>query len=136
MNYAFYIRNYCFHSAIGKTPYNKMYRSKPNVSFVKVFGYRAFSYIEKQFREKLDHRAQEGIFLGFSNNSKKFVIGIPVEQKKLKDYENSQRKTPWGRDVSKTKNDRNQYSSSEGHSVANIDFGEFDFEFAMNLLQF
>ena len=34
MNYAFYIKNYCFHSAIGKTPYEKMYGSKPNVFFV------------------------------------------------------------------------------------------------------
>ena len=58
----------------------KMYESKPNVSFVKVFGCKAFSYIEKQFRGKLDHRAQEGIFLGLLNNSKTFIIGIPVEQ--------------------------------------------------------
>ena len=28
MNYAFYIKNYCFHSAIGETPYEKMYGSK------------------------------------------------------------------------------------------------------------
>ena len=80
MNYAFYIKNYCFHSAIGETPYEKMYGSKPNVSFAKAFGCKAFSYIEKQLRGKLDNRAQEGIFLGFSNNSETFIIAIPVEQ--------------------------------------------------------
>ena len=73
MNYAFYIKNYCFHSAIGETPYEKMYGSKPNVSFVKVFGCQAFSYIEKQFREKLDHRAQKDIFWDFQIIAKPLI---------------------------------------------------------------
>ena len=124
MNYAFYIKNYCFHSAIGETLYEKMYGSKPNVSFVKVFGCKAFSYIEKQFRVKLDHRAQEGIFLGFSNNSKTFIIGIPVEQGNYKITKT--RNAKFHEDVMfcKAKNDRNQHSSLEGPSVENINFGD------------
>ena len=31
MNYAFFIKNYCFHSEIGKTPFEKLYGSKRNV---------------------------------------------------------------------------------------------------------
>ena len=124
MNCSFYIKNYCFHSAIGKTPYEKMYRSKPKVSSVKVFGCKAFSNIEKQFCGKLDHRAQEGIFLGFSNNSKTFIIGIQVQQEIYKITKS--RNANFHEDVMfcKAKNDRNQHSSSEGPSVANINFGD------------
>ena len=101
-----------------------MYGSKPNVSFVKVFGCKAFSYIEKKFRGKLDHRDQEGIFLGFSNNSKTFIIGIPVEQGNYKITKT--RNAKFHEDVMfcKAKNDRNQHSSLEGPSVANINFGD------------
>ena len=35
---AIYLKNMCFHSAIGKTPYESMYREKPNLNFVKTFG--------------------------------------------------------------------------------------------------
>ena len=76
----------------------KMYGSKPNVSFVKVFGCKAFSFIEKQFQGKLDHRAQ-GISQGVSNNSKTFIIGIPVEQGSYQITKNSKCKIPQGCDV-------------------------------------
>ena len=101
-----------------------MYGPKPNVSFVKVFGCKAFSYIEKQLRGKLDHRAQEGVFLGFSNNSKTFIIGNPVEQGNYKITKT--RNAKFHKDVMfcKAKNHRNQHSSLEGPPVANINFGD------------
>ena len=124
MNYAFHIKNCCFHSAIGETPYEKIYGSKPNVSLVKVFGCKAFSYIEKQFRGKHDHRAQEGIFLGFSNNSKTFIIGIPVEQGNFKITKTRNAKFQEDVMFCKAKNDRNQNCSLEGPSIADINFGD------------
>ena len=89
-----------------------------------MFGCKAFSYIEKQFRGKLDHRAQEGIFLGFSINSKTFIIGIPFEQEICKIT--NTRNAKFHEDVMfcKAKYDRNLPSSLEGTSVAIINFGD------------
>ena len=44
----------CFHSAIGKTPYESKYGEKPNLKFVKTFGCVAYSFVDKPFRKKLD----------------------------------------------------------------------------------
>ena len=109
MNYAFYIQNYCFHSAIGKTPYEKMYGSKPKVCFVTFVGCKVFSCTVKQFWGKFDHRAEEGTFLGFSNNSKTFLIGNPVEQGSY--MITKTRNAKFDEDVvfCKTKNDHNQH---------------------------
>ena len=76
LNYAFHLKNMCLHSAINKTPYEVMYKVKPNVSFLKVFGCKVYAFIEKQFRTKFDSTAREGVFLGFSDNSKTYIIGI------------------------------------------------------------
>ena len=39
-------------------------------------GSKVETFIEKQFRTKFDSKAREGVFLGFSDNSKTFIIGI------------------------------------------------------------
>ena len=58
LNMAANLKNMCFHSAIGKTPYESMYGEKPNLNFVKknfwVCSVVAYSFKEKQFRKKLD----------------------------------------------------------------------------------
>ena len=66
LNMAANLKNMCFHSAIGKTPYESMYGEKPNLNFVKTFGCVAYSFVEKQFRKKLDKNSRRGIFLGTS----------------------------------------------------------------------
>ena len=71
------LKNMCFHSAIGKTPYESMYGEKPNLNFVKTFGCVAYSFVEKQFRKN----SRRGIFLGTSENSKAYLIGIESEGK-------------------------------------------------------
>ena len=81
LNMAANLKNMCFHSAIGKTPYESMYGEKPNLNFVKTFGCVAYSFVEKQFRKKLDKNSRRGIFLGTSENSKAYLIGIQSEGK-------------------------------------------------------
>ena len=73
---AWYLKNFCYHSAIKKTPHEGMYGEKPNLSFLKVFGCVAYPFIEKQFRNKIDRKKKKGIFLGHALNSKSFLIGI------------------------------------------------------------
>ena len=75
------LKNMCFPSAIGKTAYECMYREKFNLNFVETFGCVAYSIVEKQFRKKLDKNSKRGIFLGISENSKAYLIGIESEGK-------------------------------------------------------
>ena len=76
LNMAFYLKNFCYRSAIKKTPQEAMYCEKPNLIFMKVFGCVAYRFIEKQFRNKIDRKEKKGIFLGHALNSRSFLIGI------------------------------------------------------------
>ena len=72
LNMASEIKNFCFHSGIQKTPFEALYKKKP----IKVFGCSAFVHVEKSFRGKIDRTSQKGIFLGSSDISKTYLIGI------------------------------------------------------------
>ena len=75
-NYAFYVKTYCLRCAIGVTPYERMYGVKPSIEFLLTFGCTSYVFFEKQFCKKLD-TAEIGVFLGFSDNSKTYIEGIP-----------------------------------------------------------
>ena len=47
-------------------------------------GCKVYTCIEKQFRTKFDSTAREGLFLGFSDNSKTYIIGIDKGDGSLK----------------------------------------------------
>ena len=64
------------HSATKQTPYERMNGEKPNLSFIKVFGCKVYSFVEKQFRGKFDERAKMGVFLDFAENSKTYIVGM------------------------------------------------------------
>ena len=81
---AFYLKNFCYHSANKKTPHEAMYGEKPNLSFMKVYGCVAYPFIEKQFRNKIDRKAKMGIFLCHALNSRSFLIGIENNRGELK----------------------------------------------------
>ncbi|GBN19276.1 Copia protein [Araneus ventricosus] len=57
-----------------KTPYELWTNHKPNLSHIRVFGCKAYAYIQKQKRGKLDSKAVEGIFLGYDYRSKGYRI--------------------------------------------------------------
>ena len=50
---------------------------KPNLESIKVFGCSAFVHVEKKLRGKIDKTSQKEIFLGSSDNSKTYLVGIP-----------------------------------------------------------
>ena len=70
------IKNFCFNSGIQKTPFEAMYKKKSILESIKVFGCSAFVHVEKSFRGKIDRISQKGIFLGSSENSETYLIGI------------------------------------------------------------
>lgn len=72
---AFYIKNRCLHAAIGQTPYEAFHGVKPDVSHMRVFGCQCF--ILEEVRKKLDPKATEGVFLGYSNYSNAYIVSVP-----------------------------------------------------------
>ena len=80
LNMASEIKNFCFHSGIQKTPFEAMYKKKPNLESIKVFGCLAFVHVEKNFRGKIDRNSQKGIFLESSVKNKTYLVGIPNDK--------------------------------------------------------
>ena len=80
LNMASEIKNFCFHSGIQKAPFVAIYKKKPNLESIKVFGCSAFVHVEKKFRGNIYRTSQKGILLGSSDNSKTYLVGIPNDK--------------------------------------------------------
>ncbi|GKB64398.1 retrovirus-related pol polyprotein from transposon TNT 1-94 [Tanacetum coccineum] len=59
---------------LGKTPYELFKGRKPNLEYFKVFGSKCFILNTKDYLTKFDPKATEGIFLGYSPNSKAYIV--------------------------------------------------------------
>jgi hypothetical protein len=60
------VYRYTYHSALGKTPYEAWYNTKPHVDHLRVWG--CYVYVRVPSPKKLDHRVQRGHFLGFTKS--------------------------------------------------------------------
>jgi hypothetical protein len=73
-----YAQNRLSHSALGlKTPEEMFTGKKPVVSHLKIFGHPVFMHIPKEKRNKMDPSGKNGIFVGYCEVSKAFIIYIP-----------------------------------------------------------
>ena len=63
------------------TPFEAWYGFKPKLMNLKVFGCLCFSYIPQVKRDKLDKKAEAGIFVGYSSTSKAYRIFLPQSNK-------------------------------------------------------
>ncbi|GJX93982.1 retrovirus-related pol polyprotein from transposon TNT 1-94, partial [Tanacetum coccineum] len=59
---------------LGKTPYEIFRGRKPSLEYFKVFGSKFFILNTKDYLTKLDLKSYKGVFLGYSQNSKAYVI--------------------------------------------------------------
>ncbi|GJX46908.1 retrovirus-related pol polyprotein from transposon TNT 1-94 [Tanacetum coccineum] len=59
---------------LGKTPYELFKGKKPFLEYFKVFGSKCFILNTKDYITKFDPKSTEGVFLGYSPNSKAYVI--------------------------------------------------------------
>nr|GEU83735.1 retrovirus-related Pol polyprotein from transposon TNT 1-94 [Tanacetum cinerariifolium] len=59
---------------LGKTPYELLKGRKPNLDYFRVFGIKCFILNTKDYLTKFDPESYEGIFLGYSQNSKAYII--------------------------------------------------------------
>ncbi|GJX27055.1 retrovirus-related pol polyprotein from transposon TNT 1-94 [Tanacetum coccineum] len=59
---------------IGKIPYEIFRGRKPSLEYFKVFGSKCFILNTKDYLTKFDPKSYEGVFLGYSQNSKAYVV--------------------------------------------------------------
>ncbi|GJS22248.1 retrovirus-related pol polyprotein from transposon TNT 1-94 [Tanacetum coccineum] len=59
---------------LGKTPYELLRGRKPTLDYFRVFGSKCFILNTKDYLTKFDLKSYEGIFLGYSQNSKAYII--------------------------------------------------------------
>ncbi|GJU62566.1 retrovirus-related pol polyprotein from transposon TNT 1-94 [Tanacetum coccineum] len=59
---------------LGKTPYELLRGRKPTLDYFKVFGSKCFILNTKDYLTKFDPKLYEGVFLGYSQNSKAYII--------------------------------------------------------------
>ncbi|GJT28475.1 retrovirus-related pol polyprotein from transposon TNT 1-94 [Tanacetum coccineum] len=58
----------------GKTPYELSKEKKPSLEYFKVFGSKCFILNTKDYLTEFDPKSTKGIFLGYSPNSKAYVV--------------------------------------------------------------
>ncbi|GJT18525.1 retrovirus-related pol polyprotein from transposon TNT 1-94 [Tanacetum coccineum] len=59
---------------LGKTPYELLKGRKPTLDYFRVVGRKCFILNTKDYLTKFDPNSYEGIFLGYSQNSKAYII--------------------------------------------------------------
>jgi hypothetical protein len=64
-----------------KTPYEVWHGYKPSLQNLKVFGCLCFTHIPQVKRDKLDRKAEAGIFVGYSNVTKGYRVYQPATEK-------------------------------------------------------
>ncbi|GJZ20174.1 retrovirus-related pol polyprotein from transposon TNT 1-94 [Tanacetum coccineum] len=58
----------------GKTSYELLRGRKPNLNYFRVFGSKCFILNTRDYLTKFDPKSYEGVFLGYSQNSKAYII--------------------------------------------------------------
>lgn len=74
---AAYLRNRVPGTAQNSTPYELFYGQKPDMSHLRVYGCKAFVYVEKGDRDKLDPVSEEHALVGYAANSKAYRLLRP-----------------------------------------------------------
>ena len=70
-----YVQNRTPHRVLeNKTPKEVFFSKKPEVSHLRIFGCLVYIHIPKAKRTKLDPLGNKGIFVGYSESSKAYII--------------------------------------------------------------
>lgn len=59
---------------IGKTPYEILKGRKPSLDYFRVFGSKCYILNTKDYLTKFDPKSFEGVFLGYSQTSKAYIV--------------------------------------------------------------
>nr|GEU82614.1 retrovirus-related Pol polyprotein from transposon TNT 1-94 [Tanacetum cinerariifolium] len=69
---------------LGKMPYELLRGRKPTLDYFRVFGSKCFILNTKDYLIKFDPKSYEGVFLGYSQNSKAYIV-LNKHTKKVKE---------------------------------------------------
>ncbi len=69
-----YTRNQLPSRVHGKTPREKLFGEKPDVSHMRVFGACAYMHIPKENRKKMQSVSERGVFVGYEPDSKAYRV--------------------------------------------------------------
>lgn len=58
---------------------SKIFGKKSNISYFRVIGSKVFVHIPKERRKKWDKKSEEGVFVGYSESTKGYRVGIPTK---------------------------------------------------------
>ena len=61
-------------SSMGKPPYDIWQGKKPNLSHFHILGSKCYILNDREHIGNFDSRSDEGIFLGYSNNSRAYCV--------------------------------------------------------------
>ncbi|GJV97823.1 retrovirus-related pol polyprotein from transposon TNT 1-94 [Tanacetum coccineum] len=70
----FILNRILIRTILGKTPYEIFRGRKPTLDYFRMFGSKCFILNTKDYLTKLDLKSYEGVFLGYSQNSKAYII--------------------------------------------------------------
>ena len=77
-----YIQNRTPHKILdNKTPEEVLFGKKPKVSHLRIFGCLVYTHVPKEKRTKLYPSGKKGIFVGYSESSKAYIIYFPEFKK-------------------------------------------------------
>lgn len=75
-----YIQNRCSHRSLDKKTSKEVFAGKkPSVDHLRIFGCLVYIHIQKDKRKKLEPSSVKGIFVGYSNSSKAYIISMKDE---------------------------------------------------------
>ena len=74
---AFHLKSRSLHSVHGSTPFEMTLGSRPDLTGLRMFGCKAFMFVEPRYRKKLNAKAVEGVFLGYPANANEYVAAVP-----------------------------------------------------------
>jgi hypothetical protein len=69
-----YTRNRLPSRVHGKTPLEKFFGEKPDVSHMRVFGARVYMHIPKENRKKMQSVSERGVFVGYEPDCKAYRV--------------------------------------------------------------
>ncbi|KFD64371.1 hypothetical protein M514_23395 [Trichuris suis] len=71
---ATYLQNRLPSRSVSKTPKGLWDGKRPNVSHIRIFGSKCFTFVPKQLRTKWDDKAEEGVLVGYSDTTKGYRV--------------------------------------------------------------
>ncbi|CAB4038208.1 Retrovirus-related Pol poly from transposon TNT 1-94 [Paramuricea clavata] len=82
INTAVYLRNRSPTTSLKEiTPYECLFKQKPDVSNLRVFGCEAFAHIPQKQRKKFDEKSRKAVFIGYPEGTKGYKLYDPSTRK-------------------------------------------------------